>query len=85
MKVYVLTVDQVYDFECCELVVETFSNKADALRRLLWYTEDDKKNNAIPNEWRIDEDIDKMFYVSYEDGRYSENHYEAIVHECELQ
>ena len=95
MKVFVVTIDEVYGFENGFHNPKVFLNKENAERYFKFCIEDTK--NAYKNEldsaeideygdvigWTCEESENS--FVVYENGNYAENHNEIVLFEVETQ
>ena len=82
MKVYVLTINEVYDYEEFNHNPRVFMKREDAIAELNDIKEEAKEEFA--------EDFDQFDdgengFEMYADGRYSEGHYSVYVHEVEVE
>ena len=89
MKVWVLTIDQVYDFDVCDLIVQVFAHRETAMKALREYALDDKER-AEEHGWQIEEwEVGNghltSSYTSWEEGNYSGNHFNGLVQEVFIQ
>lgn len=82
MIVYVITIDEVYDFETFDHSPEVYAVFDDAKRRfddLVAQTREEFAENEF------DESQGDTFYETWENGRWPENHYGIYVHTVDLQ
>ena len=82
MKVYVLTIEQVWDYSEINLSTEVYYTSEDA-RAALKRWRDDEIETVEENEWDIETDNEDQF-LAYEEGCFSKNHSQAIISECEV-
>lgn len=90
MKVYVLTINEVSEFEQFDHDPEAFAKKEDARKMLAkaradaigdYLEEDDDEDCSCA----IDKDTDDYFALYSQTEGWSHTHYEASVTECEVQ
>ena len=81
MKIFVLTVSQVYDYEELELVVRAFKKEEDALKDFAWWKENEFKD--LPQGWVIDDDQEGHYSMCAE-GDWTRGHVEVSVTSVEL-
>jgi len=82
MKVYVLTIDQVWDYSEIDLSTKVFYTSEDA-RAALKRWRDDEIETVEENEWNIETDNEDQF-LACEDGAFAGNHSQAIISECDV-
>ena len=82
MKVYVLTIEQVWDYSEINLSTEVYYTSEDA-RAALKRWRDDEIETVEDNEWNIETDNEDQF-LAFEDGAFAGNHSQAIISECEV-
>ena len=82
MKVYVLTIEQVWDYSEIDLSTEVYYTSEDA-RAALKRWRDDEIETVKENEWDIETDNEDQF-LAYEEGCFSKNHSQAIISEREV-
>ena len=77
MKVYVLTIEQVWDYEQINLQTKVYYTEKDAKAAFKRWRDDEIKT-VKENEWVIETDNDTNF-EAFEDGFYARNHSYASV------
>ena len=86
MKIWVITYDEVCDFENFPQRPIAFKDESEARKMMERIKEDilsDYADNLQDDDWVFDESADCL--EVYEDGRYSENHFSAVLNEIEVQ
>ena len=84
-RLYILTIDDVYDFSTCEHAPRAFADKEKALKALRSVSDAFVANNSFDDDddWVIEDNGDS--FEAYIDGYWSENHYIARIHEVEVE
>lgn len=82
MKIYIITIDEVFDFESFSHKPEAFAKKEDALRRYEDIVEDAKREFA-EEEW--EESQGAAYYETYPEGYWGTSHYGVYLQEVELK
>lgn len=85
-RLYILTIDDVYDFSTCEHAPRAFTDKEKALKALRSVSNSfitDYNIDDGDDEWVIEDNGDS--FEAYVDGYWSENHYIARIHEVEVE
>ena len=85
MKIWVITIDEVYDYENFPHDPIAFSNEKDAKEQLDTFRQGLKKDyeSELESNW-LYEDGERYCEV-YEDGCYGTNHYSVRLSEIELK
>lgn len=78
MKVYVLTIEQVWDYEQINLQTKVYYTEKDAKAALKRWRDDEIKTVKEESEWEIEADDDTHF-EAFEVGFYARNHSQASV------
>lgn len=82
MNVFVLTISDVCDFERFSHTPQVFSKVEDAQSEMNSLVKQFEENNNLDG-WVVEKDA--MSYLTYEDGRMAENHYEVSIHCLEVK
>lgn len=77
--VYVLNIDQVFDFQTLKNDIEVFESLEDAKEEFNKFVETERKN-AEKDDWVIETDTE-LDFEAYEDGEYASNHSVASIEE----
>ncbi len=82
---YILTIDEVCYFSKCEHAPRAFADKEEALKALRSVSNSFVTDYNIDDndEWVIEDNDDS--FDAYIDGRWSESHYSASIHEVEVE
>lgn len=82
---YILTIDEVCYFSKCEHALRAFADKEKALKALRSVSNSFVTDYNIDDndEWVIEDNDDS--FEAYIDGRWSENHFIARIHEVEVE
>lgn len=85
MKVYIITIEEVFDFQVFIHAPEAFTKEEAAKNRFNEIVEEAKKAYCRLG-WVEDKDYyDESCYEIYLDGEYAANHYAVRIHEVELK
>ncbi len=85
MKIYIVIVEDVYDFQITNNKPMAFETYESAKRYFDNTVDAFKTVNPIDDDDRFKEESWNNHYEYYEDGRFIENHFCVTIHEIELQ
>ena len=86
MKIYIVIVEDVYDFQITDNKPMAFETYESAKRCFDEAVDAFKTVNPIDNDDdSFKEESWNNHYEYYEDGRFIENHFSVTIHEIELQ
>ena len=88
MVVYVVSVNDVSDFETFVHTPKVFKDKVDALKEMKTIVDDFRDLTNLDDKIDGDswiEEKNETHYEAYIDGRYAENHYEVDVDCVEVE
>lgn len=86
MKIWVITIDEVYDYENFKHTPIAFSKEAEARKELDTFRKGiktDYKSELEEDHWLYEDGED--YCEVYEDGCYAQNHYSVRLNEVELK
>ena len=87
-KVYVFTAEQAWDGEAADIIVKTFRKKETAQEYMQKFIHDGGEESIADyvesNGWEVEMDEPDL-YRAYNDGRYSTDHIEITITECNVE
>lgn len=87
-KVYVFTAEQAWDGEAADIIVKTFRKKETAQEYMQKFIHDGGEESiedyVESNGWEVEMDEPDL-YRAYKDGRYSTDHIEITITECDIE
>ena len=87
-KVYVFTAEQAWDGEAADIIVKTFRKKETAQEFMHKFIHDGGEESiedyVKSNGWEVEMDEPDL-YRAYYDGRYSTDHIEITITECNIE
>lgn len=87
-KVYVFTAEQAWDGEAADIIVKTFRTREAAQKFMHEFIHEDGDESIAEyvesNGWEVEMDEPDL-YRAYNDGRYSTDHIETTITECNIE
>lgn len=84
MKIYVITIHEVFDFEDFKHEPKAFSTMEKAKEKLKAIKEQVvAENKEYGNDWEMEEG--ETWFSTFPDGYWGTSHYDASIHELEVE